>query len=524
MCVKLNINLCVVLYISHCHSHPRIMHTSIGKLVSMSVDNPKYYTLQQRSSTPPPPLFPIPASGGGNQAVEADADADEKTMLWKNIATLFAKSEQNESDIQAQNGYVYGRLTRGTDDLYQELQDMKIDIAQLQCEQDDQNKSSETATDAHPLNKKMKKYVAKKCKKVRETVSYGAYNADNEIFAYIDKIRAEFEAKTKTMEDEITRLNAKLDESDGVYDLDYEMFVERENALMAKLKRAVKMTETLSRRIKDNEDIMMRQLQELREYTQQQQYRAAGDLREEFTRAICNEVEMESKVSAQLVQSVKDEMTSTIRSTEETCRRIKALEDFIDDGLVDWLRAEFSGDITSDAERVSDQMTDLVTRSNEYHTARYVGVLGELENMRETHMTLKQSIGMVDAELSDVKETVEFLKDEVAESSNDVYDMKEEMSEWKDDVYREMDRDYYDLKDYVKHRIHRHERQKHATADADAGEADALQMIVTEYAAEEPERQQPPHPPAEHDYDEHVIIIDADAFISDNEEDEIQHT
>ena len=510
------------------------MRTSIGKLVSMSVDNPKYYTSQQsqqRSSSPPPPLFPIPSSGGGgggyHQAsatdADADADADEKTMLWKNIATLFAKSEQNESDIQAQNGYVYGRLTRGTDDLYQELQDVKIDIAQLQCERDDQNKSSEKETDAHSLNKKMKKYVDKKCEKVRETVSYGAYNADNEIFAYIDKIRTEFEAKTYAMEATITRLNEKLDETTIIYDSDYEMFVERENALMAKLEQAVKTTETLSKRIKDNEDIMMRQLQELREYTQQQQYRAAGDLREEFSRAICNEIEMESKVSALLVQSVNDELTSiALRSTEETCLRIKALEDFIDGAFVDGLRADLSGAITSEAERVSEQMTDLVTRSNEYHTARYVGVLGELENMRETHKTLKQSIGMVDAELSDVKENVEFLKDEVAESSNNVYDMKEEIAEWKDIVYCELDRDYYDLKDYVKHRVHRHERQKHAVAavaDAgEAGEADALQMIATEYAAEEQQ------PPAEQEYDEHVIIIiDGDAY-SDDEDGEIQHT
>ena len=497
------------------------MHTSIGKLVSMSVDNPKYYTsqqLQQRSSSPPPPLFPIPSSlGGHHQAVDADAtdaDADEKTMLWKNIATLFAKSEQNESDIQAQNGYVYGRLTRGTDELYQELQDAKIDIAQLQCERD--------GDDA--LKKKMKKYVDKKCEKVRETVSYGAYNADNEIFAYIEKIRTEFEAKTKTMEAKITTLNKKLDEVDKVYDMDYEMFVERENSLMAKLEQAVKTTETLSQRIKDNEDIMMRQLQELREYTQQQQYRAAGDLREEFTRAICNEVEMESKVSALLVQSVNDELTSlTIRSTEETCQRIKALEDFIDGALVDMGCARmYPGAITSEAQRVSDQMTDLVTRSNEYHTARYVGVLGELENMRETHKTLKQSIGMLDAELSDVKENVEFLNAEVAESSNDVYEMKEEMAEWKDIVYREMDRDYYDLKDYVKRRMHRHERQEHtavvvAAEAGEAGEADALQMIANEYAAEEQQ------PPAEREYDEHVIIIDWDAS-SDDEEGEIQHT
>lgn len=479
------------------------MHTSFGKLVSISVDNPKYYTSQQCSSSPPPPLFPIASSAAD---ADADADAEEKTMLWKNIATLFAKSEQTESEIIHQRD-IYDKITRGTDELYREVQAVKTTLQQ----------SEERAGDDETLKKKMKKYVDKKCEKVRETVSYGAYNADNEIFAYVNKIRAEFEAKTYAMEATITRLNEKLEEADKVYDADYEMFVERENALMAKLERAVKTTEALSQRIKDNEDIMIKRLQELREYTQQQQYRAAGDLREEFTKAICNEIEMESKVSAQLVQSVNDDLTSlNVRSTDETCRRIKALEDFMNGPFVGGLRAELSGVIGNEVERVSDQMTDLITRSNEYHTARYVGVWGELENMRETHSTLKQSIGMVDAELSDVKENVEFLNDEVVETSNDVYDMKEEMAEWKDVVYRELDRDYYDLKDYVKRRIHRHERYEHTVAVADeAGEADALQMIAAEYAAPEPE--------AEREYDEHIIIIDGDGY-SDDEESEIQHT
>lgn len=470
----------------------------------MSVDNPKYYTSQQSSSSPPPPLFPIASS-----AADADADAEEKTMLWKNIATLFAKSEQTESEIIHQRD-IYDKITRGTDELYREVQAVKTTLQQ-----------SEERADDETLKKKMKKYVDKKCEKVRETVSYGAYNADNEIFAYVNKIRAELEARINPMELEITRLNEQLDDVDKRYEMDYDMFVERENALMAKLKRAVKMTEVLSQRIKDNEEITMKRLQELREYTHQQQYRAAGDLREEFTKAICNEIEMESKVSAQLVQRVNDELTSlNVRSTDETCRRIKALEDFMNGPFVGGLRAELSGVIGNEVERVSDQMTDLITRSNEYHTARYVGVWGELENMRETHSTLKKSIGMVDAELSDVKENVEFLKDEVAEASNDVYDMKEEMAEWKDVVYRELDRDYYDLKDYVKRRIHRHERYEHTVAVADeAGEADALQMIAAEYAAPEPE----PEPEAEREYDEHIIIIDGDGY-SDDEESEIQHT
>ena len=90
-------SMCIVIYITVIVIVIVVMprHASIGELVSMSVDNPKNYTVQ-----PPPPLIPI------NMPV----DGEEQTMLWQNIATLFAKCEQNESDIQDQNG----RLISGT--------------------------------------------------------------------------------------------------------------------------------------------------------------------------------------------------------------------------------------------------------------------------------------------------------------------------------------------------------------------------------------------------------------------------
>jgi hypothetical protein len=504
-------SMCIVIYITVIVIVIVVMprHASIGKLVSLLVDNPKNHTSAQEHSLSPPPLVPINTAA---EATAAAVDGEEQTMLWQNIATLFAKCEQNESDIQDQKD-VYGRLTRGTDDLYQELQDAKIDIAQIQCERD-QNQHGERVTEAHYV-KKMRKYVDKKCEKVRETVSYGSYNADNEIFAYIDKIRAEFQAKTKKMEDEITELQAKLDETENIYDSDYAMFVQRENDLMMKLESAVQQTGCLNQRIKDHEGIIMSQLEQLRNYTDQRQYQTAGDLREEFTRAICREVEYESNETAKLVA----------QANEETIQKMMCMENFLMSQTretMDCLRAELATASSIELSKqmtqgVSDTMTDLITRSNEYHTARYFGLVDEIK-------TMKQSIGMVDAELSDVKETVEFLKDEVADCGNDVYDIKEDMTDMKDEVYREMDSDYYDMKDYVKRRFHRHEKQKHAVvvaADVVAA-ADALQMIVTEY--EEGEAAAPAEPAAAPENDEHVIIIDADTLMSDDDDEEIQHT
>jgi len=427
-----------------------IPHTSVGKLVSISVDNPKYYTPQShRASSPPPPLFPISVSAAAAAATTAAADCDneEKTMLWSNVAALFAKCEQTETDLQTQREY-YDTLTRGTDELYQELQDTKNELAQIQDDISQKNMRT-----AHVV-RKLKKYVNTKC----ETVSYGAFNADNEVFAYIDKIRAEFDGRIQKLETDNQELREELSRCHATYDSDYTLFIERENDLMDKLSCATQMVEKLNERVKQHEATLMTQIQKGLNYAEQHQHKIAGDLREEFARAITREIEMESKVSVKLVQSVNDELT------------------------------------------------DLITRSNEYHTVRYYGMMDDLN-------TLKQSIGMVDAELSDTKETVDFLKDEVAQSSNDVYDMKEELAEWKDDIYSELDRDYYDLKDYVRHRIHRHDKQKHAAAAANTAEPS---IAAEPCIAAEPAIAPRPAPT------EHIIIIDENTVFSDDEE--FEHT
>ena len=388
-----------------------VPQTSVGKLVSLSVDNPKYYTSQQQQQQPPsvspPPLFP-----------NSDLHNEEQTMLWRNIATLFAKCDQNEEELQ-KHQESYERLTRGTDELYQELQETKNEI------QRETNENNLLSTHV----RKLRKYVNKKCENVRETIAYGSYNSDNEIFAYIDKMRSEFQAKTAKMEDEITILQEKLIETTHIYDSDYTMFVQRENDLMAKLDQSVQMTETLSQRVRELECNLTAEI-----------HHCVGDLREEFTHAICREMEFESNANEKRVQSVNEELF------------------------------------------------DLITRSNEYHTARHFGMVEDVKAAREMCETLKQSISMVDAELSDTKETVEYLKDEVAQTTDDITDLTENWNESNDEIYREMDRDYYDLKDYVKRRLNSHNKQNHAVPEYNNTESarhtneDPIQMIVREYA------------------------------------------
>jgi chromosome segregation ATPase len=171
---------------------------------------------------------------------------------------------------------------------------------------------------------------------------------------------------------------------------------------------------------------------------------------------------------------------------------------------------------------VNDELTSLITRSNEIHSYRYFGTVDEMKQLQENCQTLKQSIGMVDAELSDTKETVDFLKDEVAQTSNDVYDIKEDaLSGLKEDIYHELDRDYYDLKSYVKRTMNRHKREEH-----DRRAENQLQScdIIVE---EEPAAAVPvPVPEAPETEYNNIIIIDADdcRISSDDEEEFVRHT
>ena len=435
-----------------------VPQTSIGRLVSISVDNPKYYTANAAGSgSPPPPLIPIAAASASHN--------DEQTMLWRNVATLFSRCEQNETDIRAQHDdYTpcIGELNRATDDLYQETRDCKCRIAELSTELSDEINSK-----LRKMKKQTRKYVSKKVNKTKQAALGASFDADMEVFKYVDTIREEFKDTISLLKTEITELH-------NTYYRDYEMFVQRENELMAKLDAAVKMNEATNDQMKHMDEYYMRQIQQARNYADTQ---VAGDLREEFSTAICREVAFESKVSAQLVQGVHDELT------------------------------------------------DLITRSNEYHSSRYFGTLEEVTQIREICQTLKQSIGMVDAELSDTKETVEYFKDEIGQMSNTVADFEADLEDQKNDIYREMDCDYYDMKDYVKSRIQRHVRHSHKNTPSPVVAAAAVAEAESEVRGSTLMDQIPNEmfldgygaTTTNDEYDDNVIIMDDTCVISDDE-------
>jgi chromosome segregation ATPase len=190
-----------------------VPQSSIGRLVSLSVDNPQYYTRSDTtlsSQSTPPQLIPISEvtsaindENGNSVGKNVSNDNEEKTMLWRNIANLFTKYDNLESALQE----VQGEIER--------LQSKVVENTMLSTHV-----------------RKIRKYVNKKCEKMKDDINYGTTSVENEIFAYVDKLRTDFDSRINYLEDENNRRQRELSELNDTYYRDYEMFVERENNLM----------------------------------------------------------------------------------------------------------------------------------------------------------------------------------------------------------------------------------------------------------------------------------------------------
>jgi hypothetical protein len=489
-----------------------------GQLVSFTVEGP---TQNVAPSSPSMPAL-IPASSVSY--LSSTAHNDEQSMLWQNVASLFVKFEDNQSNIDGLRGEYeksVKELKEFTVELYARLQSARGEIAAVK-------------TNSKNKLKSFKKAFQRKIKKVKQVSASSACDADMEVFKYIDTLRIQIDELRATTE----KQNAKIDElshvtmpishqqhhnADSYYDIhdlqhkmnkmreeladlnelydnDYYRFCKREDELKDKIgaahaealishtfaitakqnsddriDAAIKAIETwgsdiykldeqvknMNREIRDDMEIerqsneywveralktfeqeklsrIKSQISEARSYADT---KVAGDLRQEFADAICREVAFESKVSADLVQGVHNELSAMNQG-------------------------------------VRTELVDLITRSNEIHSARYFQSLNDMQIIKDdsTSMcqTLKHSIGLVDMELSEVKEILDFAKEDIASLSVDMEDQKEEI---KDTIYSEMDADYRELKRYIRHKMKNHLRDEHPVEDEtdddeDAAEAD----------------------------------------------------
>ena len=92
---------------------------------------------------------------------------------------------------------------------------------------------------------------------------------------------------------------------------------------------------------------------------------------------------------------------------------------------------------------------------------------------------------------------------------------KEKFDTLKDDVYHELDRDYYDLKNYVKHRVNHHNKNYHKPQ---AQENVVTTLLIDENTVQATNDEEP----LENDEnDDNVVIIDENMVIIEGE---VQHT
>lgn len=469
-----------------------------GQLVSFTVEKPNQNEAPLESVCLPismPALIPISSTS----CLASSAHNDEQSMLWKNVASLFVKCEDNHSNIDGLRGEYeqsIKELKEFTVELYARLQSARGEIAAVK-------------TNSKNKLKSFKKAFHKKIKKAKQVSASSACDADMEVFKYIDTLRIQIDELRETTErqnakiEELTRVsndsltsdlpnvNNNSDIYDDIYDdfrdlnlsmnnmreeladlnelyeNDYYRFFQREeemkeailaaqNESMNANKFAIQAKNDANARIdllqglwgenfyklEDKLNNMERDIRnEIEDERVSSEYwiehtlntfqkeklshihsqianvrsyadtKVAGDLREEFVSAICREVTFESNTRAELVQGVHNELTAMTQG-------------------------------------VRDELLDLVTRSNEIHTARYFQTTNDMQLIKDDSInmcqTLKRSIGLVDMELSDVKDILEDQKEEIKET-----------------IYSEMDADYYALKKYIRHKMRNHLHDEH---------------------------------------------------------------
>ena len=434
----------------------------------------------------------------GKEAAPAPAPAsvsahnDEQTMLWQNVASLFVKCEDNASDITGiRDEYdpCIGQLNSYTDDLYAKLQTCTSEMT-------DMKKNTKKKF------KCVRKMINRKLEKCKRGSSMAASDADMEVFKYIDTLRIQIDELRETVEkqkEEIGELSSGLknhmdkmreevSDLNDLYDDDFHRFCKREDELKDKIAAAhdeallahtfaikskqnsdsridaaVQAIETwgsdiyrldaevknMNREIRDDMEIerqsteywveralktfeaeklahIQSQISIARSYADT---KVAGDLRQEFSDAIIREITFESKVGAELVQGVHNELSAVTQG----------------------LRTE---------------LVDLITRSNEIHSARYFQSVNDMQQVKDemesSVQTLKHSIALVDLELGDVKESVDFSKEYMTDLSIEIEDQKDLIIH---EIHSEMDRDYHDLKKYVRRNMNKHLLEEHPEDD-----------------------------------------------------------
>ena len=439
---------------------------------------------------------PVPAS--------VSAHNDEQSMLWQNVATLFVKCEDNASNITGiRDEYdpCIGQLNSYTDDLYAKLQTSSLEISDCRAQMLDMKKNTKKKF------KSVKKMMNRKMEKCKRGSSSAAFDADMEVFKYIDTLRIQIDELRGTVEkqkdeiDELSGLKHHMDkireevsDLNDLYDDDYHRFCRREDELKDKIAAAhdeALNAHTFAMNAKQNSDERIDAAIKAIETWGSDIYRLDEQVKN-MDREIRDDMEIERHSTEYWVdcalKTFEKEKLSRIQSP------ISEARSYADTKVAGDLREEFSNaivrEITFESKATADlvdalrtELVDLITRSNEIHSARYFQSVSDLQQVKDdterSVQTLKHSIELVDLELADVKESVEFSKEYMTDLSIEIEDQKELIIH---EIHSEMDRDYRDLKKFVRRNMNKHLLEEHPE-DEDEGE-DADDVANAEEAAE----------------------------------------
>ena len=432
---------------------------------------------------------PVPAS--------VSAHNDEQSMLWQNVATLFVKCEDNASNITGiRDEYdpCIGQLNSYTDDLYAKLQTSSLEISDCRAQMLDMKKNTKKKF------KSVKKMMNRKMEKCKRGSSSASFDADMEVFKYIDTLRIQIDELRGTVEkqkdeiDELSGLKHHMDkireevsDLNDLYDDDYHRFCRREDELKDKIAAAHDEglnAHTFAMNAKQNSDERIDAAIKAIETWGSDIYRLDEQVKN-MDREIRDDMEIERHSTEYWVDcALKTFQQEKLARLES---QIANARSYADTTVAGDLREEFSNaivrEITFEVDGLRTELVDLITRSNEIHSARYFQSVSDLQQVKDdterSVQTLKHSIELVDLELADVKESVEFSKEYMTDLSIEIEDQKELIIH---EIHSEMDRDYRDLKKFVRRNMNKHLLEEHPE-DEDEGE-DADDVANAEEAAE----------------------------------------
>ena len=432
---------------------------------------------------------PVPAS--------VSAHNDEQSMLWQNVATLFVKCEDNASNITGiRDEYdpCIGQLNSYTDDLYAKLQTSSLEISDCRAQMLDMKKNTKKKF------KSVKKMMNRKMEKCKRGSSSAAFDADMEVFKYIDTLRIQIDELRGTVEkqkdeiDELSGLKHHMDkireevsDLNDLYDDDYHRFCRREDELKDKIAAAhdeALNAHTFAMNAKQNSDERIDAAIKAIETWGSDIYRLDEQVKN-MDREIRDDMEIERHSTEYWVDcALKTFQQEKLARLES---QIANARSYADTTVAGDLREEFSNaivrEITFEVDGLRTELVDLITRSNEIHSARYFQSVSDLQQVKDdterSVQTLKHSIELVDLELADVKESVEFSKEYMTDLSIEIEDQKELIIH---EIHSEMDRDYRDLKKFVRRNMNKHLLEEHPE-DEDEGD-DADDVANAEEAAE----------------------------------------